>query len=193
MSKIKWKGSTLLAPVPAVLVTCGDEERSNVFTAAWTGIINSQPPKLYVSIRPERLSHEIISEKREFAVNLVSAPLIRACDHCGVRSGRDEDKFAVCSLDREGATEISAPLIAQSPLSIECRVTDIIPRGSHDMFIAAIVAVDVDEELIDADGKLHLEKAQLTAYTHGEYFALGKKLGSFGFSVKKPRKKRKGN
>lgn len=191
MSKIKWKGSTLLAPVPAVLVTCGEGENANVFTAAWTGIINSQPPKLYVSIRPQRFSHGIISEKKEFAINLVSAPLIRACDTCGVRSGRDVNKFELCSLEKEEANEISCPLIAQSPLSIECRVTDIVPLGSHDMFIADIVGIDVDEELVDSEGKLHLEKAQLAAYTHGEYFALGKKLGSFGFSVRKPRKKRK--
>ena len=190
MSKIKWKGSTLLAPVPPTMVTCGDSEKSNVFTVAWTGIINSHPPKTYISVRPERYSHHIIAEKREFVINLTTSTLVRAADFCGVRSGEKLDKFEACSLHREEASEVSCPLIAESPLSIECRVTDIISLGTHDMFIADIVAVDVDEELIDEEGKLHLDKAGLAAYSHGEYFSLGKKIGSFGFSVKKKRKKK---
>ena len=189
MSKISWKGSTLLAPLPAVMVSCSDGEKDNVFTAAWTGIINSQPPKLYVSIRPERYSHEIISKSREFAVNLVNSSLVRACDICGVRSGRDCDKFELCALEKEEAKEISAPILALSPLAIECKVCDIVPLGSHDMFIADIVSVDVNEELLDEDGKLHMEKASLVSFTHGEYFAQGKKLGSIGYSVRKKRKK----
>ena len=190
MSKIKWKGSTLLAPVPPTMVTCGEDDKSNVFTVAWTGIINSHPPKTYISVRPERYSHKLISEKREFVINLTSAPLVRAADFCGVRSGKDMDKFEVCSLHKEKANEVSCPLIAESPLSIECKVTDIVSLGTHDMFIADIVAVDVNEELLDEEGKLRLDKADLAAYSHGEYFALGKKLGTFGFSVKKKRKKK---
>ena len=190
MSKIKWKGSTLLAPVPPTMVTCGDDDKSNVLTVAWTGIINSHPPKTYISVRPERYSHKLISEKREFVINLTSAPLVRAADFCGVRSGKDMDKFEVCSLHKEKANEVSCPLIAESPLSIECKVTDIVSLGTHDMFIADIVAVDVNEELLDEEGKLRLDKADLAAYSHGEYFALGKKLGTFGFSVKKKRKKK---
>lgn len=189
MPKIKWKGSTLLAPVPPVLVTCFDGEKPNVLTVAWTGILSSQPPKTYISVRPERYSHDIIEKTREFAINLTTASLVRAADFCGVRSGRDTDKFDACKLTTEEASTISAPLIAQSPLSIECRVTDIIRLGSHDMFIADIVAVDVNEDLIDKAGRLHLEGCSLAAYAHGEYFALGKKLGAFGFSVKKKRKK----
>jgi len=191
MSKIKWKGSTLLAPVPPVLVTCADGEKSNVLTVAWTGILNSQPPKTYISLRPQRYSYEIIEKTREFAINLTTSSLVRAADFCGIRSGRDIDKFSVCGLSKEDASEISVPLIAQSPLSIECRVTDIIKLGTHDMFMADIVAVDVNTELIDEEGKLHLERCSLAAYAHGDYFALGKKIGAFGFSVKKKRKKQR--
>jgi len=188
MPKIKWKGSTLLAPVPPVLVTCGNNEKRNVMTVAWTGIINSQPPKTYVSIRPERYSHALISETREFVINLTTAALIRTADFVGVRSGRDIDKFKVCNIATEPATEVACPMINESPLSIECRVTEIIKLGSHDMFIADIVAVNVNEELIDGEGKLHLEGCSLAAYAHGDYFALGKKIGTFGFSVKKKKK-----
>lgn len=189
MAKIKWKGSTMLAPVPPVLVTCGDSETNNVFTVAWTGILSSQPPKTYISVRPERYSHSLLLQTKEFAVNLTTASMVRTVDFCGIRSGKDIDKFAACSIETEDASEIACPLIAASPLSIECRVTEVVPLGSHDMFIADIVAVDVNEELVDRDGKLHLEGCQLAAYAHGEYFALGKKIGSFGFSVKKKRKK----
>ena len=193
MAKIKWKGSTLLAPVPAALVTCGDEEKANVLTIGWTGILNSQPPKTYISVRPERYSHDIIKEKKEFVINLTPSLLARAVDFCGVRSGRDTDKFAECKLTKEPATEVACPTIAECPLSIECKVTDIIPLGSHDMFVADIVAVDVDGELLDEEGKLHLEKAGLCAYIHGDYFAIGKKVGTFGFSVKKKKKKKYDN
>lgn len=188
MPKVQWKGSTLLAPVPPILVTCGNDEKRNVMTVAWTGILNSQPPKTYISIRPERYSHKIISEKREFVINLTTAALIRTADFCGVRSGKDIDKFAVCKIATEPASVVACPMIVESPLSIECRVTEIIPLGSHDMFIADIVAVNVNSDLIDKEGKLHLEGCSLAAYAHGEYFALGKKIGSFGFSVKKKNK-----
>lgn len=191
MSKIAWKGGTLLAPVPAVMVSCGDMETSNILTVAWTGIINSTPPKTYISVRPSRHSYEMIKERGEFVINLTTAPLVRAADSCGVLTGAKVDKFAKFKLTKEKGQEVSAPLIAESPLCLECRVTDIIPLGTHDMFIADIVAVDIDEELVDEDGKLHLEKAKLAAYAHGDYFALGKKLGSFGYSVRKKRPKNK--
>jgi flavin reductase (DIM6/NTAB) family NADH-FMN oxidoreductase RutF len=188
MPKVKWKGSTLLAPVPPVLVTCGNDEKRNVMTVAWTGILSSQPPKTYISIRPDRYSYELISETREFVINLTTAALIRTADFCGVRSGRDINKFAVCNIATEPATTVACPMITESPLSIECKVTEIIKLGSHDMFIADIVAVNVNDNLIDREGKLHLEGCSLAAYAHGEYFALGKKIGSFGFSVKKKKK-----
>ena len=191
MSKITWKGGTLLAPVPAVMVSCGDMEKSNVFTVAWTGIINSTPPKTYISVRPSRHSYGMIKESGEFVINLTPEALVRACDSCGVLTGAKVDKFAKFKLTKEKGQEVSAPLIAESPLCLECRVTDIVPLGTHDMFIADIVAVDIEESLVDADGKLHLEKAKLTAYAHGDYFALGRKLGSFGYSVRKKRTPKK--
>lgn len=188
MSKVQWKGSTLLAPLPPVMVTSRSGGKDNVLTIGWTGILNSQPPKTYISVRPERFSYHMIEESRVFAINLTTTGMVRAADFCGVRSGRDLDKFEKCRLDRVEASEIDCPLLAASPISLECRVTDIVHLGSHDMFLADIVAVDVNEELLDAAGKLHIEKASLAAYAHGTYFALGKKIGTFGYSVKKKRK-----
>lgn len=189
MSKLQWKGSTLLAPVPAALVSCGTLEKPNALTIAWTGITCSDPPMTYISVRPERYSYDIIKESGEFVINLTSGAMARATDFCGVRSGREMDKLAVTGLTVEPAKEIAAPVIAQSPLALECRVKQIIPLGSHDMFLAEIVAVDVEERLLDETSKLHLEKAGLMAYSHGEYFAMGKKIGSFGYSVRKKRPK----
>lgn len=191
MAKLQWKAGTLLAPVPAVLVTCrgnGAESRDNVLTVAWTGIVNTQPPMLTVSVRKERFSHALISESGEFAVNLVNEKLVRAADFCGVKSGRETDKFDACGLTRERANLVRCPLVAESPLSLECRVRSVTPLGSHDLFLAEILCADVAAELVDGGGKLHLESAGLAAYAHGEYFALGKKLGSFGFSVRKKKK-----
>ena len=189
MSKISWKGSTLLSPVPAALVTCGTLEKPNALTIAWTGIVNSNPPMTYISVRPERYSHDIIKESGEFVINLTTAQMIRSVDFCGVRSGRDMDKLTHCGLTVEAAQEVAAPILTQSPVSLECKVKQVIPLGSHDMFLAEIVAVDVDGSAVDEAGKLRLEKCGLAAYSHGEYFALGKKIGSFGFSVKKKRPK----
>lgn len=188
MAKVKWRGGALLAPVPPVMVSCGDMETSNIITVAWTGILNTIPPKTYISVRPSRYSYELIKERGEFVINLSTAELIRTVDSCGVYTGRKVDKFKKYSLTKTEAFEVSAPLIGECPLSLECRVTDVVPLGSHDMFIADIVAVDVDETLLDKDGKLHLDRANLAAYAHGEYFELGKKIGSFGFSVKKKKK-----
>ena len=189
MAKTKWKGGTLLAPVPPALVFVGDGERDNLITVAWTGIICSDPPKTYISVRPERYSYEILKKTGEFIINLPSSHIIRSIDFCGVRSGRDLDKFAECRLTREKATEVSCPAVAESPVSLECRVTDVIPLGSHDMFMADIVAVNVDERYIDERGKLRIEQCSLATYAHGSYFALGKKIGSFGYSVKKKKKR----
>ena len=188
MAKTKWKGGTLLAPVPPALVTCSDGEHDNVLTIAWTGIVNSDPPKTYISVRPSRHSYEIIKSSGVFAINLTTKELARAADWCGVYTGAKVDKFERCRLQKEKANEIDCPILADSPLALECRVTDVIPLGTHDMFLADIVAVDVDDSLLDENGKLHMERAGLIAYSHGEYYELGKKLGKFGYSVAKKKK-----
>lgn len=185
MSKVTWKGGALLAPVPPVLVTCAAGERQNVFTVAWTGTVNTSPPKTYISVRPSRYSYGLIAESGEFVINLATAAMVRAVDSCGVFTGKKVDKFKRFRLTPEASSEVRCPRLAESPLSLECRVTDRIPLGTHEMFLADIVAVDVDERLLDRDGKLHLERADLLAYAHGDYFTLGKRLGGFGFSVKK--------
>ena len=191
MVKIKWRGGALTAPVPPVMVSCGSMEKSNIITVAWTGITNTVPPKTYISVRPSRYSYDLIKESGEFVINLTTAELIKKADYCGVYTGAKVDKFAKCGFSKEEASEVSCPLIEESPLSLECRVTDIIELGSHHMFMADIVAVDVDESLVDAKGKLHLERAGLAAFAHGEYFELGKKIGYFGFSADKKHKKGK--
>ncbi len=188
MAKIKWRGGTLLAPVPPALVTCKDGERENVLTIAWTGILNSDPPKTYISVRPSRYSYDIIRKSGVFAINLTTKDLVRAADWCGVCTGAKVDKFERCRLSRENASEIDCPILTDSPLTLECRVSDVLSLGSHDMFMADIVAIDVDEALLSEDGKLHLERAGLVAYSHGEYFELGKRLGKFGYAVAKKKK-----
>ena len=191
MAKRVLTGGALLAPVPAVMVSVGDEHEKNILTVAWCGTVATQPPKTYISVRPSRHSYGIIRKTGEFVINLVPASMAKTADYCGIYTGAKVDKFAKCNLTRGEATEVKAPLIEECPLSLECRVTDIIPLGTHDMFLADIVAVDVDEELLDKEGKLHLDKAGLAAYAHGEYFELGKKLGYFGFSAAKKKKKKK--
>lgn len=187
MAKIKWKGGALLAPVPPVMVSCGSTEKgnANIITVAWTGIVNTIPPKTYISVRPSRHSYGIIKESGEFVLNLTTASLIKSADYCGIYTGAKVNKFEKCRLTAEKASEVDCPIIAESPLAIECRVTDIIPMGTHDMFLADIVAVDVDESIIDEKGKLRLDKAKLAAFAHGEYYELGRKLGEFGFSARK--------
>lgn len=195
MAKIKWRGGALTSPVPPVMVSCGTMEDSNIITVAWTGIVNTVPPKTYISVRPSRHSYGMIKESGEFVVNLTTASLVKKADFCGIYTGAKVDKFSRCGFGKEAASEVSCPVIAESPLSLECKVTDVIELGSHHMFIADIVAVDVDESLVDKNGKLHLERAGLAAYAHGEYFELGKKIGYFGFSADKkgrsPNKKTK--
>lgn len=185
MKKVTWKGGTLLAPVPPALVSCGSMEKPNVLTVAWTGILCSDPPKTYVSIRPSRYSYDLIKESGEFVINLPTEALAKAADFCGVHSGRNKDKFAAMALTPQACSTVSAPQIAESPISLECRVTDRVPLGTHDMFIADILAVNVAEELVDESGKLHLERMKPIAYAHGDYYALGKRIGSFGFAVRK--------
>lgn len=190
MSKVSWKGTVLLAPVPAAIVTCADTDgdgcaRVNALTVGWCGVLCSHPPKTYISLRPSRYSYEIIKNSREFVINLTTESLARAADYVGVRSGRDEDKLAAAGLHTEPASAVSAPLLRESPVSLECRVCDILPLGSHDMFLADIVAVDVDESLIDESGRLMLERAGLIAYAHGDYYRLGERIGDFGFSVRR--------
>ncbi len=188
MSKVAWKGGALLGPLPPVMVSCGDGEHDNIITVAWTGILATHPPKTYISVRPSRHSYPIIRETGEFVINLSTAELIRSVDYCGIFTGAKVDKFAKCGLHREAAQTVRCPLIAESPLSLECRVTDIIPLGSHDMFMADIVAVNVDESLLDEKGGLHLARAGLAAFAHGEYFAMGARIGKFGFSAAKKKK-----
>lgn len=185
MAKQILKPATLLSPLPAVLVTCGTVEKPNALTIAWTGIINSSPAMTYISVRPERWSHHIISESGEFVINVTNESLARAADFCGVRSGKDTDKFAEMELTALPASKISAPILEQSPISLECKVTEVKHLGSHDMFIAEIVAIQADDKYISADGKLDLCKAGIISYSQGEYFTQGKKIGHMGYSVKK--------
>ncbi|HIX32511.1 flavin reductase family protein [Gemmiger formicilis] len=192
MSKQVWKPGNLLAPVPPVLVSCGNMEKPNLITIAWAGTINSDPVRVSISVRPERYSHGLITESGEFVINLPTQKILRAVDWCGVKSGRDVDKFKEMGLTAVPGSAVSAPVLAESPVNLECRVFQTIPLGSHDLFLADVVAVDVDEDLLDEAGRLRLDKAGLAAYVHGTYYALGKQLGTFGYSVrKKPARRRK--
>ncbi len=191
MSKQFWKPSNMLYPLPAVMVSCAREgEKPNILTLAWVGTICSDPVMVSISVRPERYSYNIIKETKEFVINLTTEDLTRATDFCGVRSGKDVDKFKEMKLTPMPSQKIKAPGIAESPVNIECKVKEVVPLGSHHMFIAEVVGVNVDEDLLDEKGRLDLRKARLIAYSHGEYMSLGKKLGKFGYSVQK-RKKRK--
>ena len=190
--KQSWKPGTMIYPLPAVLVSCGDDKEQNLFTVAWTGTVCTNPPMCYISVRPERHSYEIIKRTGEFVINLTTASLARATDWCGVRSGRDHNKFAEMGLTPISAAVVGAPAVEESPISIECRVMQIIPLGSHDMFLADVVNVLVDEEYIDPETeRLDLERAEPIVYSHGEYFRLGKVIGRFGWSVRKKTRKSK--
>ena len=186
--KVRSAPGPLLAPLPSVMVSCGSMEESNILTIAWTGIINSNPPMTYISVQPKRYSHDIIEKSGEFVINLVSAELAKAMDFCGVRSGRDVDKFEAQGLTREAADTVSAPLIAESPVNIECRVSDVIRMPSHDMFMAEITAVHVDDRYVDGKGAYDFGAMDLVAFSHGKYYRLSaEELGFFGFSVMKPK------
>jgi len=186
MAKHLWKPATILNPVPLVMVSCSDEnDKPNIITLAWAGTINSEPPMLSISIRKERYSYSLIKEKGEFVVNLVTKKLVNAADYCGVKSGRDMDKFKATNLTPERASKINVPLIKESPINIECIVKNVVELGSHDMFIAEVAAVNVQEDLVDEKGKLWMKKADLVCYSHGEYWGLDKALGYYGYSVTK--------
>ena len=184
---------TLISPLPAVMVSCGDMHKANALTCAWTGVINTKPPIVYISVRPSRHSHAIIMETGEFVINLTTSKLVRETDFVGVRSGKDMDKIKQCNLTLEEASVVKAPVIAESPLSLECKVREVKNYGTHDMFIADVVAISADERYIDSKGKINLQQAGLLAYSHGEYFSIGRKLGEFGFSVAKKAKNKSYN
>lgn len=191
MAKISWKPGTMLAPIPPALISCGTMDNPNVMTAAWTGVICTEPTLVYVSIRPSRFSHQLIRQNSEFVINVPTVKLARAVDMCGVKSGRNTDKFALTGLTPQKCVKISAPQVAEAPISLECVVKNVTSYGSHDMFLAEVVAVNVDEDLLDKQNALMLDKAGLLAYAHGFYYALGKKIGKFGWSVEKESTKRK--
>lgn len=186
MSKINWKSGNMLYPLPVVMVSCQrKDERPNIITVAWAGTICSDPVMVSISVRKERFSHGIIAETGEFVINLVTQDLVYATDYCGVKSGRDVDKFKMMNLTPVAINGVNAKAIGESPLSLACRVKEIKELGSHDMFIAEVVGVMVDDKYMRDDGKFELNSSKLVAYSHGEYFGLGKKLGKFGYSVKK--------
>ena len=188
--KQNWRPGTMIYPLPAVLVSCGETpEEYNMLTVAWTGTICSDPAMCYISVRPERHSYDIIKRTGEFVINLTTEALARATDWCGVKSGKDVNKWREMGLTPVPATVVNAPLIEESPVSIECRVKQILPLGTHDMFIAEVVNVVVDEQYLDEKGKFDMVRAGLMAYSHGEYFTLGKSLGHFGWSVRKKAKR----
>ncbi|MDY2945034.1 MAG: flavin reductase family protein [Lachnospiraceae bacterium] len=192
MGRQYWKPGNMLNPVPAVLISSMDEDgKTNIMTAAWTGNLCSDPVMVSVSIRPQRYSYGIIKKTGEFVLNLSNRALVRAVDYCGVKSGRDSDKFAELRLTRSPSRFVKAPGIGESPVSLECRVEKILPLGTHDVFIARVLSTDVDEQYLDEKGRFDLDRADLIAYSHGEYYALGEKLGKFGFSVKKPQRSHK--
>lgn len=191
MSKKIWKSGTFIYPIPAVLVTSGDMKNSNILTVAWTGILNTNPAIVYISVRPERYSYNLIKENKEFAINLTNEKLAYATDWCGVRSGAKFDKFKEMKLTKEKAEFIKAPLIKESPVSIECKVIEERNFGSHTMFVAEVLSIDADEKYIDEKGAFDISKCDLIAYANGGYYKLGKKLGKFGYSVAKKKKNKR--
>lgn len=186
MAKVEWKPGNMVYPLPAVMVSCADKEgNSNIITIAWTGTVCTNPPMAYISVRPERHSYQMIRETGEFVINLTTKDLAFATDFCGVRSGRDVDKFSEMKLTKEAGSVVSAPMIGESPVNIECKVTEVKELGSHHMFLADVVAVHVDDKYMNENQKFELGKAEPIAYSHGEYYSLGELLGTFGYSVKK--------
>ena len=185
MSKVIWKPGTFVYPIPSVMVSCGDMKKSNIITVAWTGILNTNPATVYISVRPTRYSYNIIKESKEFVINLTTKELAKATDWCGVKTGAKVDKFKEMKLHKEKAKFVKCPLIKESPVSIECKVKEIKELGSHHMFIAEVLSIDADEKYIDEKGAFDISKCNLIAYANGGYYLLGKKVGKFGFSVKK--------
>ena len=191
MARKIWKPGNMLYPVPAVMVTVGDNRVNNIITIAWAGTINSDPAMVSISVRKSRFSHELLMKHKEFVINLVTKKLTYAMDYCGVKSGREVDKFKEMKLTRGMASAVGAPIIEESPVNIECKVKDVISLGSHDMFLAEVVAVSVDEKYLDEKGSFDLEAANLIAYSHGKYYTLGEKVGKFGYSVRKKQTNKK--
>jgi len=189
MSKVIWKPGTFIYPLPAVLVTSGTMEKSNIMTVAWTGILNTNPAIVYISVRPERYSYNLIKESKEFVINLTTEELVFATDWCGVRSGAKFDKFKEMKLTKEKANFVKCPLIKESPVSVECRVIDIKELGSHHLFMAEVLSIDADEKYIDEKGAFDISKCGLISYANGGYYTQGKKIGKFGYSVEKKKKK----
>ena len=188
MARKSFKAGALTAPLPPVMVTVGDMENSNVLTIGWTGILSTIPPRTYVSIRPQRHSYKLIKATGEFVINLTTSDQARVVDYVGIYTGAKVDKFKECNLTKVESKEVAAPTIKECPLALECRVIEVIPMGTHDVFIADIVSVSCDESILDESGKIRFDNAGLLAYAHGEYYALGEKVGKFGFSTKKPEK-----
>ena len=192
MAKQTWKAGNMLYPLPAVMVSMADENgKSNIITVGWTATVCTNPPMLSISVRPERYSYDILKRTGEFVVNLTTEKLAKATDYCGVRSGADVDKFKEMNLTEEPATQVKAPMIKESPVNIECKVRKIEELGSHHMFIADVVAVNVDDDYMNEKNKFELAKANPIVYSHGEYFGIGRSLGTFGYSVRKSKKKTK--
>ena len=193
MAREIWKAGTFIYPLPAVMVTSGDMEESNIMTVAWTGIINTNPAMCYISVRPERYSYNLIKESGEFIINLTNESLAYATDWCGVRSGKQYDKFKEMNLTKEKAKFVNCPIIKESPVAIECKVKEIKELGSHHMIIADVLSIDADKTYIDNNGAFDISKCNLIAYSNGKYYSMGKKIGKFGFSVEKNKNKRKNN
>ena len=190
MGKITWKAGTFEYPIPAAMISCGTMEKSNIITVAWTGVVNTNPAMVYISIRPERYSYEIIKKSKEFVINLTTENLAYATDWCGVKSGKDVDKFEKLHLTKERGEYVKCPMIEESPVSIECKVKEIKKMGSHDMFLAEVLAIHADGKYFDKKGAFDISKCNLIAYANGGYYSLGKKIGKFGYSVQKKKKKK---
>ena len=190
MGKVMWTPGTFIYPLPAVMVSCGTMDKSNIITVAWTGILNTNPAKVYISVRPSRYSYNIIKEQGEFIINLTTKNLARATDWCGVKTGAKVDKFKELKLHKEKANFVKCPMIKESPVSVECKVTEVKEFGSHHMFVADVLAINADEKYIDDKGAFDISKCDLIAYSNGHYYSLGKKLGRFGFSVRKKKNKK---
>ncbi len=188
MSKVKWKPGTFIYPIPAVMVSCGNMEKSNIITVAWTGILNTNPATVYISVRPNRYSYNIIKKEKEYVINLTTSKLSFATDWCGVKSGEKVDKFKEMHLHKEKANYVKCPMIKESPVSIECKVIEEKDLGSHTMFIAEVLAINTDEKYINEKGAFDISKCNLIAYANGGYYSMGKKLGTFGYSVRKRKK-----
>ena len=189
MSKVIWKPGCFVYPIPAVMVSCGTVENSNIITVAWTGILNTNPAMVYISVRPTRYSYKLIKQQGEFVINLTNEKLVYATDWCGVKTGEKVDKFKEMNLHKERAKFVKCPLIKESPVSIECKVKEIKELGSHHMFIAEVLSIDADDKYINEKGAFDISKCNLIAYANGNYYSLGKKLGKFGFSVRKNKRK----